>query len=149
MLSATLLCMTLYWPRLARIMFFILFTWTSWMNWQTVTDTPLLYLKFQDLTWSEAYKNFINGWFAKNINPVVITTAICQAVLAVSMLAGGVIFRAGAIGAVIFFLALTPLGMGAAFPSTLVMAIAMFILLIKHPAPSILAKTVTLFNKNV
>jgi Domain of unknown function (DUF4342) len=45
------------------------------------------------------------------------------------MLLKGWVFRAGSIGAIIFLLAIAPLGVGAAFPCTVIVAISTWLLL--------------------
>lgn len=116
------------WPRLSRLSFFLLFTWASWVNWKTALQTPQVYLEYGELAWSRLYKDFINGWFAENIQTAVGFVATSQALIAVSMLLKGPVFKLGCMGAIIFLLAILPLGVGAGFPSTGIMAIACFIL---------------------
>jgi hypothetical protein len=120
------------WPRIARISFFLLFAWASWTNWNESQQTPQFYLDYADLTWSGWYRDFINGWFAGHIQSAVGFIATCQGFIAISMLLKGWIFRFGAIGAIIFLLAILPFGVGSGFPCTSIMAVAMFILLRRH-----------------
>lgn len=120
------------WPRIGRLSFFLLFAWAAWTNWTTSRQTPQFYLDYADLTWSSWYSGFINGWFARHIRSVVGFIATCQALIAISMLLKGWIFRTGAAGAVIFLLAIIPLGTGSGFPCTAILAIAMSLLLKKH-----------------
>src|SRR6187549_3767789 len=94
------------WPRIARFSFFLLFAWASWTNWTTSHQTPQFYLEYADLTWSSWYKDFINGWFAAHIQLAVGLVAICQALIAVSMLLNGWIFTTGAFGAMIFLVSI-------------------------------------------
>ena len=122
------------WPRIARLSFFLLFAWASWTNWKTCIQNPLVYLEYADLTWSNVYKNFINGWFANNITVAVGFVASCQAMIAIAMLLRGWIYSAGCIAAIVFLLAILPLGIGAGFPSTAIMAIGCYILIRKQPA---------------
>lgn len=120
------------WPRLARFSFFFLFAWASFTNWKTATHTPQFYLEYADLAWSNWYKNFINGWFADHIKPAIGFVATCQALIALSMLLKGWIFKLGAIGAIIFLLSILPFGVGSGFPCTAIMTVAMFILIKKY-----------------
>jgi hypothetical protein len=55
-----------------------------------------------------------------------------QALIALSMICKGWIFKIGCAGAIIFLLAILPFGIGAGFPSTGIMAITCFILLKKQ-----------------
>ena len=48
------------------------------------------------------------------------------------MLMKGFVFKAGAVGAIIFLVAIAPLGVGSAFPCTVIMAIALYILIKKQ-----------------
>jgi hypothetical protein len=120
------------WPRIAIVSFFLLFAWAGWTNWKISQQTPQLYLEYADLTWSGWYRTFINGWFAGHIKFAVGFVAIGQGLIALSMLMRGLIFKSGCIGGILFLLAILPLGVGAGFPCTAIMAIAMFILLRKH-----------------
>jgi|KBSMisStandDraft_5_1062788.scaffolds.fasta_scaffold00223_3 hypothetical protein len=125
------LSLALKWPRICRISFFLLFAWASWKNWTTVNSNEREYLIYADLTWSHTYANFIHGWFALHITPFVKTIAVCQALIAVSMSLPGRFFKLGAIGAIVFLLAILPLGVGAGFPSTFIMSLALLTLLLR------------------
>lgn len=120
------------WPRIARISFFLLFAWASWTNWKTSQQTPQFYLEYSDLTWSEWYRTFINGWLAEHIKSAVGFVATCQGLIAISMLLKGGVFKSGCIGGILFLISILPLGVGAGFPCTAIMAVAIFILLKKH-----------------
>jgi len=115
--------------RILRLMFFILFAWASWTNWTEAIKTPQFYLDYADLTFFGFYYDFIHGWFSHHITLAVGFIAICQAFISISMFLKGRILKTGAIGAIIFLLAIAPLGVGAAFPCTLIMAVAMSSLL--------------------
>jgi hypothetical protein len=117
------------WPRITRLSFFLLFAWACWMNWQTSQHEPQMYLQYADLTFSNWYRDFINGWFANNIETAVGFIATCQGLIAVSFLLKGWLYRAGSVGAILFLLAILPLGVGSGFPCTAFMAAAIFILL--------------------
>jgi hypothetical protein len=121
------------WPRSCRLMFFLLFAWASWFNWETVSHTPQTYLSYADLTFSDWYKQFIRGWFSSHIKLVVGFIATCQGLIALAMLLRGWLFRIGAIAGIIFLLAIMPLGLGSAFPCTLIMAAALGVLLRGYP----------------
>ena len=120
------------WPRIARVSFSLLFAWASWTNWKISQETPQFYLEYGDLTWSEWYRTFINGWFAEHTKSAVGFVATCQGLIAIAMLLKGWIFKAGCIGGILFLISILPLGVGAGFPCTAIMATAIFILLKKH-----------------
>jgi hypothetical protein len=117
------------WPNVARWLFFFLFAWASYTNFTTSQKTPTVYLEYADMAWSGWYRDFINGWFAQNIKLAVGFVAVCQALIAISMLMSGWLFKLGAWGAIIFLLAIVPLGVGSGFPSTVIAAVAMGFLL--------------------
>jgi len=127
-----LLFAAIRWPRIARVLFFLLFAWACWMNWTTAIEKPQVYLDYADLTWSSWYYNFIHGWFANHIQVSVTFIAVCQGLIAFAMLMSGWIFKTGAIGAILFLLAIVPFGVGSGFPTTIIMAVAMMVILIKH-----------------
>jgi len=132
LIAIIILLASLKWPRAGRALFSLLFAWACWMNWQTLLRTPQVYLEYADYTWSGAYRNFINGWFSRHIEFAVGLIATCQGAIALSMLLYGKLFRAGAIGAVVFLLAITPFGMGSGFPATAIMALGLILILRKH-----------------
>jgi hypothetical protein len=132
-IAAILFLITAFrWPKIARVLFLVLFSWASWMNWKTSLENPNAYLEYAGLTWSSFYKDFINGWFSRNIQFAVGIVATCQGLIAISMLLKGWVFKAGAIGAILFLLAIVPLGIGSGFPCTIIFAAAMFLLLKKE-----------------
>ncbi|MGZ8509996.1 MAG: hypothetical protein ACXWWA_06440 [Chitinophagaceae bacterium] len=120
------------WPRIARFSFFLLFAWAGWTNWIQSQLQPHFYLDYANLTWSKMYRDFITGWFADHVQSAVAFIAACQGLIAVSMLLKGWIFSLGAIGGIIFLLAILPFGVGSGFPCTAIMAAALFVLLRKH-----------------
>lgn len=120
------------WPAIARFSFFFLFAWAGWTNWVTSQHNPHVYLEYADMAWSSYYKQFINGWFKEHIPFAVGCIAFCQCLIAIAFLLKGRIFHVGCIGAIVFLLAILPLGIGAGFPCTAIMAVGILILLKKH-----------------
>ncbi len=115
--------------RLARLLFFLLFVWASWTNATIVSNRPEVYLEYADLTFLQSYKNFILGWFSEHIKFVVGFIAVSQTLIAVAMLFKGTMLKVGAVGAILFLLAIMPFGVGSGFPTTLIMAVAMLLIL--------------------
>jgi len=116
-------------PRIARLLFFLIFTWASWTNWTTVLRNPQFYIEYADLSFLNVYKQFIRGWFSNHITEAVGFIATCQALIAVSMLLKGWMLKMGAIGAIIFLLAIAPLGVGSAFPFSIITSIALYLII--------------------
>lgn len=108
-----------YNPRLARLLYALLFAWACWMNTQTALHNPNDYLDYAQYA-VPVYRNFINGWFGQHIAPMVLLIATGQGLIAISMLLKGWFFRYGCLGGVVFLLCIAPLGLGAAFPFSLI-----------------------------
>ena len=119
-------------PKIARALFFVLFSWACWINWKTALQEPNTYLGNAELTFSNFYRDFIYGWFSQHILLAIGFIATCEGLIAISMLMKGWIFKTGAIGAIVFLLAIAPLGVGSGFPCTLIFAAALFVLLKKY-----------------
>ena len=115
--------------RLARLFFFLIFSWASWTNWKTTLFSPETYLGEADLTFFNFYREFIFGWFSRHITAVVGFIATCQAMIAVSMFLKRWWLKTGCVGAIIFLLAIAPFGVGSGFPCTMVLAVAMYVVL--------------------
>jgi hypothetical protein len=121
---ALVLVLTAYvWPRLSRLGYVLLFVWAAWINWRTAWTTPDVYLEYGDLAVSGLYVEFIRGIFASHILLFVGAIATCQALIAAGLLLGDGPARVSLVGATIFLVAIAPLGVGAGFPSSLIMAI--------------------------
>jgi hypothetical protein len=116
------------WPRIARVLFFLLFTWACWMNWTISQRNPSAYLEYAGMAFSHLYREFITGWFSRNIAWVVGTIATCQGLIALAMLSKGLVFKLGCAAGIIFLLAIVPLGVGSGFPCTIIFAVALIIL---------------------
>jgi len=112
-------------PRAARLLFFLLFAWASWTNWITALHNPQFYIEYADLSFLRIYKQFIHGWFSRHITETVGFIATCQSLIALSMLFKGWILKIGAIAAIIFLLGIAPLGVGSAFPFSIIASFAL------------------------
>jgi hypothetical protein len=121
-------------PGFCRLLFFLLFAWAGWMNWTTVLGNPESYLEYGKFTWLSVYQKFIDGWFSHHLVLAVGFIASCQLMMAIGMLMKGLLFKIAAIGAIVFFLAILPLGVGSGFPCTLIAAIAMWRLFLLSPS---------------
>jgi hypothetical protein len=117
------------WQKLARWSFVLLFAWAACTNWIISQNTPSVYLEYGELTWSDLYRRFINGWFSRNIQLSVGVIATGQALVAVGLAMKRPWFRIAGSGGIIFLLAILPLGIGAGFPCTAIMALALLLLI--------------------
>ena len=127
--------------RLSRLLFFLLFAWASWINMRTALTQPEVYLEYADLTFSSWYRAFILGPFKAHTALMVGSIAVCQGLIALTMLMKGLVFRIGAVGAMVFLISIAPLGVGSAFPCTLVMAVGLLFLLRRKNIPYLWKKS--------
>jgi hypothetical protein len=124
-----LLLLFLSWKKknLARTLFAILFVWASWINWKTAHNNPGDYLNYTQYAIG-FYKGIIQDWFSKHITAYVSIIAVAQLLIGLGFLSKGVIVKISCIGAIIFLLAIAPLGFGSAFPFSLIASAALIIL---------------------
>ena len=130
--SLILLAISFKWPNIGRFLFVLLFFWAAYINTKTAVVQPQDYLNYASFAWLNIYRDFINGFFAANTTAIVLTIAFCQLLIAIFLSRKGPLARLGGLMAIIFLLAIAPLGVGSGFPSTLIMAMAM-ILIIRKP----------------
>lgn len=118
-------------PKLARLLFALIFAWACWLNYTTAHNSPQEYLEYASLTPVTMYQDFIDGWFREHITAMVTFISIGQGLIALGMFLKGWLVRIAAIGAIIFFLAIAPLGIGSAFPFSIFTIIALYFILKK------------------
>lgn len=122
------------WKGAGRILFVLLFLGAAGVNAVTALYRPADYLAFAYTTWVEAYRAFILGFFGRHVAVLVSLIAAGQFAIAILLAGKGWLVRAGLAGAMVFFAAIAPLGIGSAFPSTLIAAYAA-VLLWPHAFP--------------
>lgn len=110
-----ILALAFFRPPAARWVFVALFAWASATNTFTALSNPQAYLGYAPLTLSETYRSFINGWFSGHIRLMVLPIAAGQFVIAMLLLSRR-LRRLGEFGAILFLLAIAPLGVGAGLP---------------------------------
>ncbi|MBC3787993.1 hypothetical protein [Spirosoma utsteinense] len=118
------------WPVITRLLFFLIFAMAAVVNTRTVLDTPWVYQSYAYYA-LPLYSWFILGPFDAITQPMVLTIAVGQALISIAMFTSGRWFRVGCFGGILFCLVIAPLGLGAAFPATLLLALA-FYRLSKH-----------------
>lgn len=118
-------------PKLARLLFALLFFWACWLNFTTAQSNPAEYLNYAKITPFSWMENFVNGWFKLHTTPMVTLIAIGQGLIAVGLLLKNNILRIACYGAILFFIAITPLGIGAAFPFSIITSVAIYYILKK------------------
>ncbi|NIJ52557.1 hypothetical protein [Dyadobacter arcticus] len=129
-IASNLVAITLIWssskyPRYTKAAFFAIFIAAASVNTYIALDSPWAYQDYAD-TAVPLYKQFILGAFEAIITPMVLIIAFAQMMIAVSMLLKGKPLIAGCWAGMIFGISIAPLGFYAAFPSTILMAVALF-----------------------
>jgi hypothetical protein len=132
-LMLVLLCWR--WRPIGRLFFVLLFLFAAQFNFRLAISRPDAYLGFAPLAYLQVYREFILGFFAQHTTAIVAAIAIGQALVGVLMLLGGRSLRLGLIGAIVFLIAVAPLGTGAGFPTTLILAWAAALLLLGNDRP--------------
>jgi hypothetical protein len=116
------------WPRVARWIAGAGFILAGVFNIWTVSTSPEAYVQGFGRYAFPPYRQFIYGAFARHTMAFVL--AIAGGQIAVGALAFAPLpwRRLGYLGAIVFLLAITPLGIGSAAPSTLIFAAGMILL---------------------
>jgi hypothetical protein len=110
--------------RAGRILISALFVWAAGTNLRVALTMPADYLNYAQFAVLDIYRTFILGFFAQHTAAIVSTIAIGQACIAFLLATNGWTRRLGYVGAIVFLLAIVPLGVGAGFPATILMALA-------------------------
>ena len=116
-------------PLITRALMSLIFMGASCYNGILAIYYPERYLVYADLTASPLYERFIRGAFSHHITSYILFIAVMQ------FLTGTLIgwkkgwMKAALGGAAFFLIAIAPLGAGAAFPCTILLAIACVILI--------------------
>jgi hypothetical protein len=116
-------------PMYARVFLAGFFLWASYINTSIAILSPQTYLTYGRLDALPFYRDFINGFFSHHITLFVCTIALGQFLVFFGLVLNKSWTRLACVGGIIFGLAIAPLGVGSAFPSTVSMAIAFYILL--------------------
>ncbi|MBO9729680.1 MAG: hypothetical protein J7623_13670 [Chitinophaga sp.] len=130
-ISLAILMAAIFWPVIARFLLSVIFIGAAFFNAFMAIRNPELFMVYGAMTVSPIYEQFIYGAFRDNIAAIVVSISICQLATGIFIAASGAVLRLGLIAAVIFLVAIAPLGAGSAFPSTLLLAMAAIILLFK------------------
>ena len=121
---------------IARLLYVLLFLWAGCWNMYLANAHPEDYLTYAPLAYSAWYRDFILGYFASHVTTIVGAIAIGQLSIAVLVSTRGRAVYVGLTGAIVFLLAIVPLGVGSGFPATLIMAAGAVILLrVRFPDP--------------
>jgi len=126
--SAALILSAIGWPRPTRVLFVLIFGAAALFNGYTAVTDPAAYQTYADTALLDLYRTFIRGSFRDHARAFVLAIAAGQLTVGALLACGGRLRRAGAVGGVVFLGAITPLGVGAAFPAPLIMAVALIVM---------------------
>jgi len=121
---------------IARLLYFLLFLWAGCWNTYLASAHPEEYLTYAPLAYSTAYRSFILGYFASHVTAIVGAIALGQLAIALLVAGRGRAVQLGLLGAIVFLVAIVPLGVGAGFPATVIMAAGAAVLMrVRFPEP--------------
>ena len=115
-------------PIVAKWLFAIMFFGACVANTSLVLQDPDQYLNYDKYVLFGLYHSFINGFFAEHLQPIVLSIAGGQLLVGLLLCGSGVIGRLGCLGAGVFLAAIIPLGVGSAFPFSLICIAALLLI---------------------
>lgn len=119
------------WPKIGKVAWGIIFILAGIFNLYTVISNPQAYLVYSQGAVG-LYQKFINGVFSSYTALIVSSIASGQILVGIFMLMKRKLFLLGIVGGIIFLVAIAPLGIGSAFPSTLLMSISLVLLYLRY-----------------
>ena len=109
--------------RWGRWLFSVLFLWASVTNMYIGLTNPDSYLDNARFA-IPLYQDFINGWFSHYNHIIIPLIAVGQFLISIGMLLHGWWVKLACIGSIVFLLSIAPLVVGAAFPFSITVSIA-------------------------
>ena len=119
------------WPKIGKVAWGIIFILAGIFNLYTVISNPQAYLVYSQGAVG-LYQKFINGVFSSYAALIVSSIASGQILVGIFMLMKRKLFLLGIVGGIIFLVVIAPLGIGSAFPSTLLMSISLVLLYLRY-----------------
>ena len=113
--------------RWARWLFSILFLWASCINMYLGLTDPDSYLDNARFA-IPLYRDFINGWFSHYNHIIIPLIAIGQFFIASGMILRDRWVDLACIGSIVFLIAIAPLMVGSAFPFSITVSVAAFLI---------------------
>jgi hypothetical protein len=110
-------------PSIARWIIFAIFGYACIFNGQLALRQPEQYQGFADLAIVPFYRDFITGPFREHAREFLLAIAIGQGVTAAAMAIRPLLWI-GALGVTVFLMCIAPLGVGSAFPFSVLVSLA-------------------------
>ncbi|MFO8235393.1 MAG: hypothetical protein R6U04_08330 [Bacteroidales bacterium] len=130
-LAVILMLLSFHFTNFMRFLWGIIFMIAGIINLITVYNNPQIYISGFGPAAIDYYKEIIYGPFSENPGLYVTLIAAGQIIAGALMWSKHLWYNIGILGGIIFFIAIAPLGVGSAFPSSLIMAVGLFPLLLK------------------
>src|SRR5678810_1015022 len=127
--AASLIILIAAWKRTrwARWLFSMLFLWASATNMYIGLTDPDSYLD-NARSAIPLYQDFINGWFSHYNHIIIPLIAVGQFFIAAGMILHSWWVKLACIGSIIFLLSISPLMVGSAFPFSITVSIAAWLI---------------------
>jgi len=122
--AAGLVAVAARWPEIARLALVVLFAAAGALNLRIGMTSPAEVLDYARLAPIDGVRDFLLGFFARHTTPIVASIAAGQIAIAWLLASRRPASSFGVVAAIAFFLAITPLGAGSAFPAPLLFALA-------------------------
>jgi len=119
------------WPKIGKVAWGIIFILAGIFNIYTGISNPQAYVDYGQHAVG-LYQKFIYGLFSAYTSLIVSLIASGQILVGIFLLMKRKLFLLGIVGGIIFLIAISPLGIGSASPSTLLMAISLVLLYIRY-----------------
>jgi hypothetical protein len=116
------------WPEVARLLFSVLFLGAGVWNLFASLTMPAFYVATYGPVATPPYAAFISGPFATNPALFVVPIALGQLAIGILAAGTGARVRLAMAGSMVFLLAIAPMGVGAAFPFSIVGTAAAYLL---------------------
>ncbi len=113
--------------QIGKVAWGIIFILAGIFNIYTGISNPQAYIDYGQHAVA-LYQKFIYGLFSSYTSLIVSLIASGQIVVGIFLLMKRTLFLLGIVGGIIFLVSISPLGVGSAFPSTLLMAISLVLL---------------------
>jgi hypothetical protein len=128
-IALLLLIAALPWARFVRWSFVVIFLAAGIFNTYTAFTEPGVYLDYAERTFLPFYRDFILGSFSQYTTAYVVAIAVGQLTVAILLALPRRFLQLGVVGGTVFLIAIAPLGVGSAFPCTLIMTAALWVML--------------------
>jgi hypothetical protein len=116
-------------PKIGKVVWGIIFILAALFNMYLGNSNPQKYVEYGQHA-GGLYQTFIYGPFSSYTSLFVSLIAFGQILVGIFLLMKRTFFLLGILGGIIFLIAISPLGIGSAFPSTLLMAFSLLLLYI-------------------